>query len=92
MTYPIQAADLAIYCINWGFRLPKRGMDAPVRTEIAENYGRWLAQLQFRGEGNRDGGVFDSYGVVFVPDPYAARVSQKQREEAMLSKPPESSI
>jgi hypothetical protein len=91
MTYPIQAADLAIYCINWGFRLPKRGMDAPVRTEIAENYGRWLAQLQFRGEGNRDGGVFDSYGVVFVPDPYAARVSQKQREEAMLSKPPESS-
>jgi hypothetical protein len=74
MTYPIQAADLAIYCINWGFRLPKRGMDAPVRTEIAENYGLWLAQLQFRGEGSRDGGVFDSYGVVFVPDPYAARV------------------
>jgi hypothetical protein len=66
-------------------------MNAPVRTEIAENYGRWLAQLQFRGEGSRDGGVFDSYGVVFVPDPYAARVGSEKREEAMPSKPPESS-
>jgi len=73
MTYPVQAADLAIYCVNWGFRLPTRGMDAPVRPEIADNYGRWLAQLQFRGEGYRDGAVFDSYGIVFVPDPYEAR-------------------
>jgi hypothetical protein len=73
MTYPVQAADLMIYCVNWGFRLPTRGMDAPVRSEIAGNYGRWLAQLQFRGEGYRDGTVYDSYGIVFVPDPYEAR-------------------
>ena len=66
-------ADLAIYCVNWGFRLPARGMDAPVRPEIANDYGRWLAQLQFRGEGYRDGAVYDSYGIVFVPDPYEAR-------------------
>lgn len=74
MNYPIQAADLAIYCINWGFRLPKRGMNAPVRTEIAENDGRWLAQLQLCGEGSRDGVVFDSNGVAFDSDPYAASV------------------
>ncbi len=73
MTYPVQAADLAIYCVNWGFRLPARGMDAPDRPEIANDYGRWLAQLQFRGEGYRDGAVYDSYGIVFVPDPYEAR-------------------
>lgn len=73
MTYPVQAADLAIYCVNWGFRLRARGMDAPVRPEIADNYGRWLAQLQFRGEGYRDGAVFDSFGIVFVPDPYDSR-------------------
>ncbi len=73
MTYPVQAADLAIYCVNWGFRLPRRGMDAPVRQEIANDYGPWLAQLQFRGEGYRDGAVYDSYGIVFVPDPYEAR-------------------
>ncbi|HYG64888.1 MAG TPA: DUF3800 domain-containing protein [Thermoanaerobaculia bacterium] len=73
MAYPVQAADLAIYCVNWGFRLPTRGMDAPVRREIADHYGRWLAQLQFHGEGYRDGAVYDSYGIVFVPDPYAAK-------------------
>ncbi len=73
MTYPVQAADLAIYCVNWGFRLPARGMNAPVRSEIADDYGRWLAQLQFRGEVHRDGAIFDSYGIVFVPDPYEAR-------------------
>jgi hypothetical protein len=73
MTYPVQAADLAIYCLNWGFRLPTRGMDAPVRPEIADHYGRWLSQLQFRGEAYHDGVVYDSYGIVFVPDPYEAR-------------------
>jgi Protein of unknown function (DUF3800) len=73
MAYPVQAADLAIYCVNWGFRLPTRGMDAPGRPEIVNDYSRWLAQLQFRGEGYRDGAVYDSYGIVFVPDPYEAR-------------------
>lgn len=73
MTYPVQAADLAIYCVNWGFRLPARGMDAPVRPEIADDYGRWLSQLQFHTEVNRDGDTYDSYGIVFVPDPYEAR-------------------
>lgn len=73
MTYPVQASDLAIYCLNWGFRLPTRGMDAPGRQEVADNYGRWLAQLQFRGEGCRDGVTYESYGIVFVPDPYESR-------------------
>lgn len=73
MTYPVQAADLAIYCVNWGFRLPTRGMNAKVRREIADDFGRWLAQLQFRGQGYRDGSVHELYGIVFVPDPYTAR-------------------
>ena len=73
MTYPVQAADLAIYCVNWGFRLPKRGMNASVRPEIAARYGRRLHQLQFRGQVDRNGTVFDSFGIVFVPDPYTAR-------------------
>lgn len=75
MSYPVQAADLAIYCVNWGFRLPNRGMDAPVRPEIANEFGRWLAQLQFRGQGYRDGSTHELYGIVFVPDPYTARKS-----------------
>ncbi len=73
MTYPVQAADLAIYCVNWGFRLPTRGMNAVARREIADDFGRWLAQLQFQGQGYRDGSVYELYGIVFVPDPYTAR-------------------
>lgn len=73
MTYAVQAADLCIYCLNWGFRLPDQGMNAPVRTEIAEAFANWLGRLQFRGEGYRDGNVFRSYGIVFVPDLYEAR-------------------
>ena len=73
MTSSIQAADLCIYCINWGFRLPLRGMNAVCRDEIAGMFGRDLADLQFRGQGHRDGRVFDTYGIVYVPDPYEAR-------------------
>ena len=73
MTYPVQAADLAIYCVNWGFRVPTRGMAAPVRREIADEFGPWLNQLQFRGDSYRDGIVYPEYGIVFVPDPYTAR-------------------
>ena len=54
-------------------RLPTRGMNAMVRREIADDFGRWLAQLQFQGQGYRDGSVYELYGIVFVPDPYTAR-------------------
>jgi hypothetical protein len=70
LSMPVQAADLAIYCINWGFRLPGMGMDLAVREEIAKEFGPWLSQLQYRGQGYRDGRIFDSYGVNFVPNPY----------------------
>ncbi len=70
MAYPVQAADLCIYCLNWGFRLPSLGMDVAVRPEIEAEFRPWLDTLQFRGEGYRDGAVFKSFGVVFVPNPY----------------------
>ena len=72
---PVQAADLCIYCINWGFRLPSLGMDAPVRPEIESEFRPWLNRLQFRGEGYRDGNVFKSFGIAFVPDPYGSGTS-----------------
>lgn len=91
MTDPVQAANLVIYCVNWAFRLPPRGVNAPVRPEIAERFGAWLNALQFRGQGYRDGEVCETYGVVFVPDPYTLRERAK-RKEATPSKPPESSL
>lgn len=90
MTYPVQAADLAIYCVNWGFRLPSRGMDKQVRSEIADEFGPWLNQLQFQGEGYREGAVYSSFGIVFVPDPYTPRGEEKKKETTP-SEPPESS-
>ena len=73
LTYPVQAADLAIYCINWGFRLASRGMDAPTRSEIAERFAPWLSQLQYRGREERGGVEFRTFGIVYVPDPYESR-------------------
>ena len=73
MTYPVQAADLAIYCINWGFRLPARGMNAPTRDELAAEFSPWISALQFQGDAYRDGSVYREYGIVYVPDPYTAR-------------------
>jgi Protein of unknown function (DUF3800) len=70
MIYPMQAADMCIYCVNWGFRLPSVGMDAPPRPEIANEFGRWLNQLQFRGQGHRDEDVFETFGICYVPNPY----------------------
>lgn len=76
MTYAVQAADLCIYCTNWGFRLPSRGMNAETRIEIAAEFGTELSELQFRGQGYRDGQTFDTYGIVYVPDPYKARTGR----------------
>lgn len=71
MSLAVQAADLAIYCVNWGFRLPSCGLVEPVRNEIAQQFGPWLNQLQYRDHVTRDNGRdFDSYGIVYVPNPY----------------------
>jgi hypothetical protein len=72
MTYAVQAADLCLYCINWGFRLSFWG-EHPQRGEIATEFGPKIRRLQWSGQGYRDGQVYDSFGVVMVPDPYEAR-------------------
>lgn len=71
MAYPIQCEDLCIYCVNWAFRLPSQGMDEPVREEIQLEFLDWLRSLQFRGEGYKDGEVFKTWGICFVPNPHA---------------------
>ena len=72
MVYPVQAADLCIYCVNWCFRLPSQGMNEPIREEIRFEFFDWLHALQYHGEGYRDGKVFESWGIFFVPNPCAA--------------------
>jgi hypothetical protein len=70
MAYGVQAADLCIYCLNWGWRLGN--MTEATRKEI-EPFCRLLEKCIWTGEGYRDGKVFKTWGTVYVPDPYEAR-------------------
>ena len=60
------------------------------RPEIADEFGPWLRQLQFRGEGYRDGAVFESFGICYVPNPYGPVARMKK--EVKQSRPPESNL
>jgi hypothetical protein len=73
ITYAIQAADICLYCINWGFRPPAWG-ELSTRPEIAREFGPKLARLQWEGDGYRDGRVFRSRGITHVPDPWGEDV------------------
>ena len=73
MAYPVQVADLCIYAINWGFRLPALGMAAEVRPEIADEFGMAIRNLQFSGDGYKGGQVYPRHGIVYVPDPHETR-------------------
>ena len=42
-----------------------------VEAEIGDEFGPWLQQLQFVGDGERHGSVFQCWGIVYVPNPYA---------------------
>ena len=74
MAYPVQVADVVIYALNWGFRLPQQGMSAPTRADIQDEFAGLIGRLQFRGDGYRDGHVFKTFGIAYVPDLYTARL------------------
>ena len=73
MTAAVQAADVCIYCVNWGFRLPRRGMNAEHREEIKGMFEGNLKSLQFRNRRYEGGREYITYGIVYVPDPYKSR-------------------
>jgi hypothetical protein len=72
MSYPVQVADVCIYCINWGFRL-KYYSHAEYRREIADEFGPSIARLQYKGSISVEDQQRDIYGIVYVPDPYTSR-------------------
>ncbi len=73
MSYPVQAADVCIYCVNLGFRLPSRGMNAQTRPEVAKEFGPLIQALQFARKIVRPGEVFETFSIFYVPDPYSSR-------------------
>jgi len=72
----IQAADLCLYCINWGFRRPEWAFTGQTRDEIQDQFGGRVGTLQFRGTAHRDDATFPTYGIIYVPDPYQGRQVQ----------------
>lgn len=75
MVAGIQAADVVIYAINWGFRLPQWRFKGASDRNIFNRYGGIISDLQFKGDtyNRHTSQVYDSYGIVYVPDPYTAR-------------------
>jgi hypothetical protein len=71
LSIPVQAADLCIYCLNWGYRTV-RDMNAEVRQEIADSFAPWIERLCWKA---RLPGVEKRslYGIVYVDDPYKLR-------------------
>jgi hypothetical protein len=71
LSIPIQVADVCIYCINWGFRRPRWGMNAPTRREIDEQFTGWIQRLEYKDKRQSvDGRVRKLLGIVFVQNPY----------------------
>lgn len=68
LTIPVQAADLCIYCLNWGYRRV-RGMNAEVRPEIVESFEPWIERLCWKVRAPGEAKHY-MYGIVYVDDPY----------------------
>lgn len=73
MSYAIQAADICMYCINWGFRLPSWKNVEPPRLDVTAEFSQWIGRLQWTGQGYREDKTYMSSGIVLVNDPYTAR-------------------
>lgn len=67
----VQAADVALYCINYGYRRNEWGFTGPTRQEIKQRYGGLIHKFRYEGDVCSEGEVYRSYGIVYVADPYA---------------------
>ena len=67
----IQAADVCIYCINWGYRPRNWDFIGPKREDIHKDFDRRCREMQFKGKAHNKemGKYFNSYGIIFVKRP-----------------------
>lgn len=69
----VQAADLCLYCVNWGFRREAWQFKGARRDDIHNGFAGYCGDLQFRGTAVDNGKNHSIFGIVFVPDPYTGR-------------------
>lgn len=77
MSYPVQVADVVLYCLNWAYRGTGPNEPAPPRPEIEHLVGACLEKLICSVKNPKDG--FRVYSVVDVPDPWQTRVDSKKK-------------
>ena len=70
----MQAADICLYCVNWGFRRSEWAFAGPRRDNLAQRYAGRCGNLQYQGTVWNKGKSHPTYGIIFVPDPYLARL------------------
>ncbi|WP_421701808.1 DUF3800 domain-containing protein [Aliiroseovarius sp.] len=69
----VQAADLCLYCINWGFRRPEWNFKGAKRDDIHAEFAGFCGDLQHKGQSVNNGKTHQIFGIVYVPDPYVGR-------------------
>ncbi len=72
-----QAADLCLYCINWGFRRLEWSFTGPKRDDIHKDFAGLCGDLQFSGDAYEDGRAMRLFGIIYVSDPYSSRPRTK---------------
>ena len=68
----IQAADICLYCINWGFRREEWNFRGNSREDIHNRYAGRCGKIQFSGDMLHEDGPKKGFGIIFVPNPYIA--------------------
>jgi hypothetical protein len=79
LTRAIQAADICIYALNWGFRTAKT-MTAEVRDEIRDEFAAWIKTLQASGKTLTEEGTRSWNSIVYVPEPFGEAMSGQKKK------------
>ena len=88
MSYPVQAADVVIHCIAQSYRVPKIGIDAEPRAEVASLVGDRIKPLvsSFMRESD-DSSFYRSDSIFLVADPWREREKKVSQTGAVFRAP-----
>ena len=81
LSYPVQAADIVVYCLVQSHRQPQIGMNAPVRQEVFDLVGRPLNKLICRFEREIMGEPYRPLSVFYVDHPWSIEVNRTRKKK-----------
>lgn len=83
----VQAADLCLYCLNWGYRRTEWKFTGAKRPEIVTDYAGMCRNLQFEGDGVENGATIRLYGIIYVAEPFTASTKNEKGGKAPRNHP-----